>query len=57
MALETVDVTLPGRDARCRTSYPNVEEIEDSFYGMSYQVVEGPESGVRPLQLRNDEPA
>lgn len=43
---ETIDVTLPGRPAKTGSRHPLtkvVEEIEDLFIGMGYQVAEGPE--------------
>ena len=46
LALETVDVTLPGRKPAGGARHiitQTMEEIEDLFIGMGYQVVEGPE--------------
>ncbi|WP_433743538.1 phenylalanine--tRNA ligase subunit alpha [Falsibacillus pallidus] len=43
---ETIDVTLPGRPVKQGNHHPLtriVEEIEDLFIGMGYQVAEGPE--------------
>jgi len=43
---ETIDVTLPGRPARTGNRHPLtrvVEEIEDFFISMGYEVAEGPE--------------
>ena len=43
---ETIDVTLPGRPVKTGSRHPLtkvVEEIEDLFIGMGYQVAEGPE--------------
>ncbi|MBO0992258.1 phenylalanine--tRNA ligase subunit alpha [Bacillus sp. SD088] len=43
---ETIDVTLPGRPAKTGSRHPLtkiIEEIEDLFIGMGYQVAEGPE--------------
>lgn len=43
---ETIDVTLPGRPQLMGTKHPLtivIEEIEDLFIGMGYQVAEGPE--------------
>ncbi|HHY72769.1 MAG TPA: phenylalanine--tRNA ligase subunit alpha [Bacillus bacterium] len=46
LAMETVDVTLPGRPVRAGNHHPLtavIEEIEDLFIGMGYQIAEGPE--------------
>ena len=43
---ETIDVTLPGKKLARGHSHPNtitLEEVEDIFVGMGYEVVEGPE--------------
>ena len=43
---ETIDVTLPGKKLSQGHRHPNtitLEEVEDIFVGMGYQVVEGPE--------------
>ncbi len=43
---ETIDVTLPGRPVRTGNHHPLtrvVEEIEDLFINMGYEIVEGPE--------------
>lgn len=43
---EKIDVTLPGRPVKIGSRHPLtkiVEEIEDLFIGMGYQVAEGPE--------------
>ena len=43
---ETIDVTLPGNKLAMGHSHPNtitLEEVEDIFVGMGYEVVEGPE--------------
>lgn len=43
---ETIDVTLPGRKQATGHRHPNtitLEEVEDIFIGMGYEVVEGPE--------------
>lgn len=43
---ETIDVTLPGRPVKTGSRHPLtkiIEEIEDLFIGMGYQVAEGPE--------------
>ncbi len=43
---ETIDVTLPAKRDRIGHSHPNtsvLEEVEDIFTGMGYEVVEGPE--------------
>ena len=46
MAAETIDVTLPGTKMALGHRHPNtitLEEVEDIFVGMGYEVVEGPE--------------
>ena len=46
LRLETVDVTLPGIKRTIGTRHiitQTMEEIEDLFIGMGYQIVEGPE--------------
>ncbi|MFZ3588405.1 phenylalanine--tRNA ligase subunit alpha [Bacillus sp. DJP31] len=46
LASQKIDVTLPGRPVRKGNSHPLtaiVEEIEDRFIGMGYQIAEGPE--------------
>ena len=43
---ETIDITLPGRPVKTGNSHPLtrvVEEIEDLFISMGYEVAEGPE--------------
>ncbi|HBI62563.1 MAG TPA: phenylalanine--tRNA ligase subunit alpha, partial [Lachnospiraceae bacterium] len=43
---ETIDVTLPGKRPALGHRHPNtitLEEVEDIFVGLGYQVVEGPE--------------
>ena len=43
---ETIDVTLPGKQLPKGHRHPNtitLEEVEDIFIGMGYEVVEGPE--------------
>lgn len=43
---EEIDVTLPAKKAKIGHSHPNVsvlEEVENIFIGMGYEVVEGPE--------------
>ena len=43
---ETLDVTLPGRRQAAGHRHPNtitLEDVENIFVGMGYQVVEGPE--------------
>lgn len=43
---EVIDVTLPAKKAKIGHSHPNVsvlEEVENIFIGMGYEVVEGPE--------------
>lgn len=46
LAKETVDVTLPGRKVKMGNHHPLtriIEEIEDLFIGMGYEIAEGPE--------------
>lgn len=46
LAAETLDVTLPGRNATIGGLHPVtkvIERIEDFFVGVGYEVVEGPE--------------
>ncbi len=46
LAAETIDVTLPGRPVqigRCHPLTKIIEEIEDLFIGLGYEVAEGPE--------------
>ncbi|MHC0037418.1 phenylalanine--tRNA ligase subunit alpha [Pseudoneobacillus sp. C159] len=46
LASEKIDVTLPGRPVRQGNRHPLtkiIEEIEDLFIGMGYQIAEGPE--------------
>ncbi|HHW37660.1 MAG TPA: phenylalanine--tRNA ligase subunit alpha [Bacillales bacterium] len=46
LVAEKVDVTLPGRPVRPGNHHPLtavIEEIEDLFIGMGYQIAEGPE--------------
>jgi len=46
IAAETIDVTLPGRPVKAGNHHPLtkvIEEIEDLFIGMGYEIVEGPE--------------
>ncbi len=46
LASETIDVTLPGRPIKAGNHHPLtkvIEEIEDLFIGMGYEVAEGPE--------------
>lgn len=46
LAGETIDVTLPGKRLARGHRHPNtitLEEVEDIFIGMGYEVVEGPE--------------
>ena len=43
---EVIDVTLPAKKANIGHSHPNasvLDEVEDIFIGMGYEVVEGPE--------------
>lgn len=46
LSAETIDVTLPGRQVKKGNHHPLtriIEEIEDLFIGMGYEVAEGPE--------------
>jgi len=46
LASESIDVTLPGRPVKAGSAHPLtkiIEEIEDLFIGMGYEVAEGPE--------------
>lgn len=46
LAAEMIDVTLPGRSVNSGNHHPLtkvIEEIEDLFIGMGYQIAEGPE--------------
>lgn len=46
LAAETIDVTLPGRPVHVGGCHPLtkiIEEIEDLFIGLGYEVAEGPE--------------
>ncbi|TYR82204.1 phenylalanine--tRNA ligase subunit alpha [Priestia megaterium] len=46
LASETIDVTLPGRPVQTGTHHPLtsvIEEVEDLFLGMGYEIAEGPE--------------
>lgn len=46
IAAETIDVTLPGRPVKAGNHHPLtkvIEEIEDLFIGMGYEIAEGPE--------------
>lgn len=46
LAAESIDVTLPGRPNRRGNRHPLtavVEEVEDIFIGMGYEIAEGPE--------------
>lgn len=46
LAFETIDVTLPGRKVAVGSHHPLtavIEEIEDLFIGMGYEIAEGPE--------------
>ena len=43
---ETIDVTLPGKVRRMGHKHPNsiaLDDVENIFIGMGYQVIEGPE--------------
>jgi len=65
LASETIDVTLPGRKLPRGAAHPLnriIEEIEQIFIGMGYQVSEGPEvetdyHNFEALNLPKDHPA
>ncbi|WP_102274327.1 phenylalanine--tRNA ligase subunit alpha [Cytobacillus massiliigabonensis] len=65
LALEKIDVTLPGRPVKTGNHHPLtriIEEIEDLFIGMGYTVAEGPEVekdyyNFEALNLPKDHPA
>lgn len=65
LAAETIDVTLPGRDAVAGSIHPLTkvtQEIEDIFLGMGYTIAEGPEVetdyfNFEALNLPKDHPA
>ncbi|PWA12306.1 phenylalanine--tRNA ligase subunit alpha [Pueribacillus theae] len=65
LAEETIDITLPGRPVKVGNHHPLtaiVEEIEDLFIGMGYQIAEGPEIendyyNFEALNLPKDHPA
>ena len=43
---EKIDITLPGKDFKAGTKHPLtqvIEEVEDIFIGMGYNIAEGPE--------------
>lgn len=46
MEKETIDVTLPGKKPKTGHRHPNtiaLQEVEEIFIGMGYEIVEGPE--------------
>ena len=65
LATETIDVTLPGRPVETGCHHPLtavVEQIEDVFIGMGYEVAEGTEVekdyyNFEALNLPKDHPA
>ncbi|HHY20682.1 MAG TPA: phenylalanine--tRNA ligase subunit alpha [Bacilli bacterium] len=65
LASETIDVTLPGRPVMTGSRHPLtlvIEEIEDIFIGMGFEVAEGPEVetdyyNFEALNLPKDHPA
>lgn len=65
LASEKIDVTLPGRPVKQGNHHPLtkvIEEIEDLFIGMGYQIAEGPEVekdyyNFEALNLPKDHPA
>lgn len=65
LAEETIDVTLPGRPVVQGNRHPLslvVEQVEDIFIGMGYQVAEGPEVEIdyynfEALNIPKDHPA
>jgi phenylalanyl-tRNA synthetase alpha chain len=65
LALETIDVTLPGKSTNLGAIHPLskvIQEVEDIFIGMGYTVEEGPEVeqdyyNFEALNLPKDHPA
>lgn len=65
LAAETIDVTLPGKEIAIGTKHvftQIMEEIEDLFLGMGYQVIDGPEVELdsynfEKMNLPKDHPA
>ncbi|WP_078555435.1 phenylalanine--tRNA ligase subunit alpha [Bacillus alkalicellulosilyticus] len=65
LASESIDVTLPGRPVQLGASHPLtniVEQVEDIFIGMGFEVEEGPEVetdyyNFEALNLPKDHPA
>ena len=65
LASEKIDVTLPGKRQAEGHRHPNtitLEEVEDIFVGMGYEVVEGPEVeydyyNFEALNIRDNHPA
>lgn len=65
LSSQTVDVTLPGRPVPAGTMHPLsriIEEIEDIFIGLGFEVAEGPEVEMdhfnfEMLNLPKDHPA
>ncbi len=65
IASETIDVTLPGKQVSVGTKHvltQIMEEIEDFFLGMGYQIVDGPEVELdsynfEKMNLPKDHPA
>ncbi len=65
LASQSVDVTLPGRPLKSGTMHPLsriIEEMEDIFIGLGYEVAEGPEVELdqynfEMLNLPKDHPA
>lgn len=52
MAEETIDVSLPGRHIEIGSKHPltrTIEEIEDLFLGLGYEIVNGYEVEQRSL--------
>lgn len=65
LAMETIDITLPGRDATLGAIHPIsqvIRDIEDVFLGMGFLIAEGPEVetdeyNFEMLNLPKDHPA
>ncbi len=65
LAIERIDVTLPGRPIQSGTTHPLtavVEEVEDIFIGLGFSIAEGPEIetdyyNFEALNLPKDHPA
>ena len=52
LAAETIDVTLPGKPCRRGAKHPLsivLDEIQEIFIGMGFEIVQGPRGGARLL--------